>query len=501
MLLIIRGKDINSDTSISAGAVVVGSGAGGATAAYLLSEAGIDVVMVEEGGYYTSENFTGRVSDMMGMLYRDSGMTPIFGKPNIPFAEGCCVGGSTVINGGLCWRTPEEILNRWSYSYKLPMLDEDYMSEIFVRIEKDLNISVQSNESANMASKKLEEGCRRLKWRYEPVSRAQVGCENSNRCPSGCPTGAKQSMLVTYIPKMLDNGSRLYSNARVEKILIRGSKAVGVEAVVRNGRRKSKLRVNAERVFLGCGSMQTPYLLKRNGFNRNIGKNLQIHLNIKVVALFDEDINPHIGTMMTSQVKEFEKENIFIGSSNFDPVYLALTLAPHANKVIERLCNNWKKVAIYLAQIKCSGVGRIFTNRFVNRPLPIYNLTREDEARVGTALEKLAEVVFASGAKELYLPISKSPVIRSVRNIKDFLSGLTGFKNADFLSVHAMSTCAMGADNSSSAVNPFGLLHGTKNVFISDASILPESTGVNPQLTIMALVHRNMIEILNSGGH
>ena len=110
--MIITEKQINSDVSTSADAVVVGSGAGGATAAYLLSEAGFEVVVLEEGGCYTSNVFNGGISEMIGILYRDAGLMPIFGKPIIAFAEGCCVGGSTVINDALCWRTPESVLNR-----------------------------------------------------------------------------------------------------------------------------------------------------------------------------------------------------------------------------------------------------------------------------------------------------------------------------------------------------------------------------------------------------
>jgi choline dehydrogenase-like flavoprotein len=207
--MIITEKQINSDVSTSADAVVVGSGAGGATAAYLLSEAGFEVVVLEEGGYYTSNGFNGGISEMMGMLYRDAGLMPIFGKPNIAFAEGCCVGGSTVINGALCWRTPESVLNRWSSHYGLPLLDKTYMDGIFSRIENDLSISVQNDNDANRTSQKLMDGCDQLDWKYELVPRAQINCQNVNRCPTGCPTDAKQSMLVTYLPKSVEKGTNI----------------------------------------------------------------------------------------------------------------------------------------------------------------------------------------------------------------------------------------------------------------------------------------------------
>jgi choline dehydrogenase-like flavoprotein len=491
---------INSDISLSADAVVVGSGAGGSTAAYLLSEAGLEVIVVEEGGYYKTKDFNGGISEMMGMLYRDAGLIPIFGKPNIPFAEGCCVGGSTVINGALCWRTPEHILNRWSSLYLLPLLDKAYMDEIFSKIEKDLCISVQRDSNANKTSQLLMDACDQLNWKYELVPRAQIDCQNVNRCPTGCPTGAKQSMLVTYLPKAVKNGARIYSNARVEKIEMKGTRAVGVEAFVKKGKKKHKLRINAERVFLACGSMQTPYLLRKNGFSKNIGSNLQIHINLKIVALFKDEIDPHIGTMMTAQVKEFQDENFYLGGSNFDPVYVAMTLSPHDIKIIERFTGKWRSTAIFLAQVKCSGSGRIIVNRFVNRPMPFYYLNQEDVRRISMALRKLIELMVAAGAVEIYLPIDGSPVIKSVSDIDDFLAKPVNVKRLNLLSVHVTSTCPMGANINKSAVDPFGLLYGTKNVYICDASILPEAPGVNPQVTIMSMVSRNINELLNNRG-
>jgi len=495
--MIITEKQISSDVSTSADAVVVGSGAGGATAAHLLSEAGFEVVVLEEGGYYTSKDFNGRISEMMGILYRDAGLMPIFGKPNIAFAEGCCVGGSTVINGALCWRTPESVLNRWSSQYGLPLLDKTYMNGVFSRIENDLSISVQNDKDANRTSQKLMDGCDQLDWKYELVPRAQVNCQNVNRCPTGCPTDAKQSMLVTYLPKSVENGADIYSNARVKKIEMRGTRATGVMATVKKRKKKYKLRIKADKVFIACGSMQTPYLLKKNGFSKNIGPNLQIHINLKIAALFKEEINPHIGTMMTAQVKEFQDDNFYIGGSNFDPVYLALTLSPHKNKIIERLAQKWRNTAIFLAQVRCNGSGRVMVSRLINRPLPFYKLDREDEIIVSMALKKQIELLVAAGAVEMYLPIDESPVIRSVNDIDDFLAKSVNIKKLNLLSVHATSTCPMGTGINKSAVGPFGLLHGTRNVYICDASILPEAPGVNPQVTIMGLVSRNINETLN----
>ncbi|MEJ7604237.1 MAG: FAD-dependent oxidoreductase, partial [Kofleriaceae bacterium] len=104
---------IHGDLVLDCDVVVVGSGAGGATIAAELAEAGFDVVILEEGSYYGTRDFTADSSAMVRQLYRDGGATIAVGNPPIMYQEGRVVGGSTVINGGMSWRTPDKILARW----------------------------------------------------------------------------------------------------------------------------------------------------------------------------------------------------------------------------------------------------------------------------------------------------------------------------------------------------------------------------------------------------
>ncbi|MEW6113623.1 MAG: GMC family oxidoreductase [Thermodesulfobacteriota bacterium] len=487
-------SSLESDTNISADAVIVGSGAGGATAAYLLARAGKEVVVLEEGGYHQTEDFEGPIGDLMGKLYRDAGMTPILGKPAIAFAEGCCVGGSTVINGGLCWRTPQHVLNTWRGA-GLSGLDEASLTPIFEELERDLSISVQDISDSNAASRLLIEGCQQLGWAWERVPRAQIDCSNSNRCPTGCPTGAKQSMLVTYIPKALSKGARIYSDARVTEIVRSGPRAEGVTARVTNGSKTFRLNVKARAVFLAGGSIQTPYLLLRNGFTHQVGTNLQIHFNLKAVATFPQAIEPQRGTMMTAQVKQFTGDDMYIGSSNFDPVYLALTLAPHGHSVVERVTENWRKASIYLVQVKCAGTGKVINAR-LGRPMTYYKLLAEDVRRIHLGLRRLVQLLLAAGAEEVFLSIAGSSPIRCEADLDKLMSDAPDPRRLDILSVHAMASCPLGMDARTSAADAFGLLHGTDNIFIADAGMLPGATGTNPQITIMAMVYRNIMSIL-----
>ncbi|MBL0214550.1 MAG: GMC family oxidoreductase N-terminal domain-containing protein [Myxococcales bacterium] len=170
--------------------VIVGSGAGGAPVAAELAEAGFDVVVLEEGSYYQTRDFTADASAAVRQLYRDGGATMAFGDPPVLYQEGRAVGGSTVINGGMSWRTPAHILDRW-------------------RKEAGL-------------------GADAMGWKVIPNLRNQVHCPGSNNCAFGCPTGAKQSALVSYIPRALHFGARLLSDVRVERITMHGKRATGI---------------------------------------------------------------------------------------------------------------------------------------------------------------------------------------------------------------------------------------------------------------------------------
>ena len=104
---------LDADDEITCDAVVIGTGAGGAVMAKELAERGHAVLLVEEGDYYSRKSFTGRAVDNLRRFYRDAGATGSVGNCVIPIPMGRLVGGSTSINTGTCWRTPDWVLQRW----------------------------------------------------------------------------------------------------------------------------------------------------------------------------------------------------------------------------------------------------------------------------------------------------------------------------------------------------------------------------------------------------
>ena len=90
---------------------VVGSGAGGGVAAAVLAQAGLDVVMLEAGGYWSERDFDGAERAGLRRLYRGGGAAATDDQA-VALIAGTCLGGGTVVNYTTSFRTPDDVLDR-----------------------------------------------------------------------------------------------------------------------------------------------------------------------------------------------------------------------------------------------------------------------------------------------------------------------------------------------------------------------------------------------------
>src|SRR5262249_12773571 len=102
----------SGDLNLKCDVCIVGTGAGGAVTAAVLAEAGLDVLLVEEGGYYTSNDFTARERDVTPRLYQEAGARATK-DVGISILQGKAVGGTTVVNWTTSFRTPEDVVGVW----------------------------------------------------------------------------------------------------------------------------------------------------------------------------------------------------------------------------------------------------------------------------------------------------------------------------------------------------------------------------------------------------
>ncbi len=335
-----RQSEVSADLRLECGVVIVGSGAGGATMAAELADAGVDVVVVEEGGYHPTESFTAEAGRALRTLYRDGGLGLALGKPPVLFSEGRCVGGSTVVNGGMSWRTPGRVLRRWAGEEEVAAIGERDMEPHFAKVESRISVARQDPETIGNDMRLLKAGADAKGWKIIPNLRNQLHCAGTNNCTNGCPTGAKRSMLVTNVPRALARGARLFADCRVERITRSGGTVTGIEGrfVRPGGHRGPRLTVRAQVVVAAGGAVQTPALLARSGLRSRsglLGRNLSLHPNAKVIAFFDEEVVGWHGVHQAYQVREFAGDGILLTAVNLPPSLVALGLPGHGRDLAQ----------------------------------------------------------------------------------------------------------------------------------------------------------------------
>jgi choline dehydrogenase-like flavoprotein len=485
--------DLHGDQVLDCDVVVVGSGAGGAPMAAELAEAGYDVIVLEEGSYYQTRDFTANTSAMVRQLYREGGATMALGNPPVMYQEGRTVGGSTVINGGMSWRTPDEILARWRREAGLDVSPTS-LEPYFARVEKRIHVAPMDPEAIGNDNLLLKKGADAKGWEIIGNLRNQAHCVGSNRCAFGCPTGAKQSALVSYVPRALHYGARVYADVRVDRITRHGKRATGVIGHVRraDGTRGPAVAVRAKLVVASCGAIHTPALLARSGLRSPsgmLGKNLSLHPNVKVIALFDEDVTGWKGAHQAFQVREFVDDGLgAFAAVNMPPSVIAMSI-PHRGGQLGQLMARYNQMV--LAGLLCEDTTTGHVRTIAGRPQAFYQLAKRDAAAIQRGLVLLSELLFAAGAKRILMPFHHTKELASPDEARRMLDRPIPESDWEVVTVHMMGTARMGTDRTAAVTDAHGFVHDADRLIVSDASLFPTPIRVNPMETIMALATRS----------
>ncbi len=464
--------------------LVIGSGPGGSITACLLAEAGREVVVLEEGPYLALESCQPFTRQEMEQKYRNGGLTVALGKTKIAYVEGRCVGGGSEVNSGLYHRTPPEILATWRKDFGVDGLSEEDLRPHFEACEKELSVSRMPG-ALPAASLKLHEGAQKLGWQSQEVPRWFRYETNA----AGETRGSRQSMTRTYVPRLLQAGGKLLPNTRALAMRQEGGRWL-VRAEHRSGK---IIELSAEHLFMAAGAVHTPALLRRAGLTRNIGDKLRLHPTVKLTAQFPEAINAADMGVPVHQVKEFSPRLSF-GCSISSPSYLALGLLDHP-AAARAVSKTWPHQANYYAMITGGGHGSVRTAPGFRDPLVRYGLAPADMRDLADGVRKLAEIMFASGAETVFPCVAGLPALKNMDDLRRLPEVLPHGK-ASLITIHLFSSCPMGEDRAKCGVDSFGRVHGAKNLFVADASLLCTAPGVNPQGSIMALARRNALHFL-----
>ncbi|MFT3839828.1 MAG: GMC family oxidoreductase [Myxococcaceae bacterium] len=471
--------------------VVVGTGAGGAPVAQALAEKGHAVLLLEEGEHHTRQDFNGRPMEMMRKLYRRAGLTASVGNTVIPIPIGKGVGGTTTINSGTCFRTPEYVLRNWRDEHGLPSMSEAELDPYFSQVEKFLEIGPSSKRALGKPAELIAKGCDALGWKHAPLNRNAPGCDGQGLCCFGCPTDAKRSTNVSFVPKALENGAQLLTGFEVTKVLVEDERAVGVEGLAKRDGVTKKLTVRAKAVVLACGSLLTPVLLQKNGLANSsgeVGKNLSIHPASSAYGVFEERLDSSRTVPQGYGIDQFHDEGILFEGGH-TPLDLTAAAVPTFGPQFVSMMERYEHTIGFGFLVKDTSRGRVRVGPD-GGPLISYWLNQHDLKKMQRGLGLLARMFFAAGAQEVWPTMSRFPRLQSISDVERLESASITAREIDITAYHPLGSCRMGKDPLKSVVNERHETHDVHNLFICDGSALPSSLGVNPQVTIMALALR-----------
>ncbi len=471
--------------------VIVGSGAGGAAAASLLAEAGLDVVVLEAGPYRDARDYPTEPLAALTALYRDGGLTVCDGRPAIPTPVGRVVGGTTLINSGTCFRTPAPILERWKREHGVEWateLDPDYAAA-----EEMLAVTPVDPESMGRNGQLLRAGAEALGVAHEPLRRNAGRCVSCSSCPFGCRLDAKRAMHVSYLPRAVRAGARVRAGVEARRISFKGGRATGVECETRPEAGPSRpFAVRARRaVLLAGGAFGTPELLMRSKFRSpsgELGRNLRIHPASWVGARFDEEVRGWDGIMQSYAVTEWEADHGVLLEATFTPLAFGVQWLPGVGATHQRRILGYDQVASTGIHLSDTSTGRVRLDRS-GRFRAAYRLNRRDADELTFGIARAAELLYAAGAREVYPQISGVPMLPRER-IADLEASPPPRSHLRLEAFHPMGTARMGADARRAVVGTDGALHGAEGVYVADGSLMPSSLGVNPMMTIIAMASR-----------
>jgi long-chain-alcohol oxidase len=492
----------DADLDLSCDVCVVGSGAGGATAAAVLAKAGCDVIVLEAGGYFDDADFDGDALRGFERLYIERGNAATADQ-SVNLLAGECLGGGTVVNYCTSFRTPDEVRAEWA-AVGVPWFTQEEYTRSLDAVCARLSVNLEHN-GVSARERVLQRGLQSLGWHCAEMPRNVVGCEQGKicgYCGFGCTIGAKQSAAKTWLADAQGAGARFYVETRAARVRVQAGSAVGVEARTRSGQR---VTVRCQAVVAACGAIHTPALLLRSGLrNEHIGRHSHLHPVSNVSGIFPEEIRPWEGTMQAvySDQLRFLSGNygVKLETTALQPAIEAAVLpwrdAQHYRSLLEKLPYT---VGIG-ALVRDRDGGRVTVDR-EGQPIPHYALSLFDRKNLRHGFIGAARVLEAAGAELIYSPHAKWCAYEPGRRgslgtfIQDMDSAGWDAAHLALFSFHIMGTARMGGSARTSSTNPEGQTWEVRNLYVMDGSAFPSASGVNPMISIEAIAHHNALAL------
>lgn len=419
-------------------AIVVGSGPGGATVARGLARAGWRALILERGA---DERRSPAYGTYLGPLrYADRGSF-LFTREGLNVVRPLMVGGATGMYCG-CAATPP------------PWLGERYGIDISREVAEtvaELAIDPLPPELRGSASTRVAEAGRALglDWQPQPKFMAPGRARRFDcgaHCMLGCRCGAKWN-AAEWVDEAVAAGATLLTGARVDRVLIEGGRAVGVEG----RRRGARFTARAPIVVLAAGGLGTPQILRASGFE-GAGQGITMDKTVMVYG-----VTPEAGIGHEPPMTWYWRDDDagFMLSTLIDPWLLYPLIGLLAGWPHPLSWPRWGRTIGVMIKLKDDLAGGLCADGSISKPL-----TDNDQRRLVHARDLARRLLLQAGADPESI----------------FATPLRG--------THPGSTARIGA------LLDEGLQTRSGGLFVCDASAFPEALGRPTVLTIIGLGKR-----------
>jgi choline dehydrogenase-like flavoprotein len=464
----------------SAEVCIVGSGAAGSVFAYEFARAGREVIVLEEGAELSRVDFNQREGDLVGRIYADSGARATHDAA-IPILQGKCVGGTTVINHGICFRMPERILEEWKRDFGITGLDMRGLEPHFVKTEEMIGARPVAAADINPNNQIFKRGCEKLGFRGNPMTLNMKPCSHCGPCNLGCPEENKGSTTLNFLPRAVGYGARILRNCRVERIELSGRRAVAVQA--------DGVRVRASAIIIAAGAVNSPAILFRSGLAPALpalGANVSLHPLVPLLIVSDDVLNSMRGFPHSYYCDAFfDDTDDFLFEGVFVSIGIFSTGMGGFGRRHRDFMKQYPSLGLAYVQLRDRSRGRIAFRQ--GYPRVQYTMNTADRERVRRGLKILSRICLEGGAAQTVTTHVAPVVMKTAADITR-LDGAT-FRPNDLtvFSAHPQGGCPMGSDPRRCVVDSSSAVHGIEGLYVCDASVFPSPVGVNPMVSIMAL--------------
>lgn len=496
--MILDPATVDRDVTLTTEVCIVGSGAGGAVVAKELAERGRAVVVVEEGPYVTSRDFTQREEQMLPLLYANHGVQTA-ADSTVLISQGRVVGGSTVPSFCVCVRTPRRILESWTTAFGLTGVRFEDMAPFFERAESVAHVRPLTAEDVNRNNQKLKTGADRLGYRNYLPPHNRIECLGCGYCALGCAYDRKGDALTVHLPAAVRSGATIVPGCRVERVDVDNGRAAGITGRFVRSRsvKPFSLTVRAATVVLAAGAIGSPALWLRSQLqntHKQVGRNLHLHPQLIIGAVFEDTIAGWQGIPQSVIVDEFlNLERSIEGGYLLFPFFAhpiaVAALLPGFGSDARRLMDTYPRLALGAVMLHDRTSGRVELEAR-GQVAATYHLSDEDRSDLMDGMRRLADIYFASGSERVILPYNDLAELTRRGDYRPIDERPFRANEPLLLSYHPHGTLRMGSDRRRSVINTTGEAHEVKRLFVADASIFPSSTAVPPQVSVMAFALR-----------